>query len=1028
MATLPTSAAVAAQPSGLVMPAGTGNVGSNGTDSSITSSVGIHVSSRSSLAMVAADSADRLISARLGRCRQWLHPRRSIRGGPMAGCPDIYDTSIGLSSPTSMSDCLSAADGNSATPSQQQPSQTAPLSAGIQRPPLDEQGTQILHAMHGRWVGLLAQPLASSRSFASRRAHQARALNSRASALCSPSTPSPSPSPSRSTSSLAPSAQAIQGISHVSPNVSGTAATNDDQLDDDGSFVGNQLPRPRVSIDDSNGHGRGHGQTLPHVAMRLHPDDGMPPGRWACTCGNCSEAREMLQMQLHMPPQMPLSPPPPLQLLPSSLPPRASSMAFADTDYTANGSDIVAYTESSAARAGEVPSESGSVYIHEDQAVSSVAANAAAMASSAASALQQQAGMPTASAIAAIFSIGQPAQHVRAKGVSRAKRLSRRMTGLAARVLHPIKTRSRRSAAEIAAGSECSSALIDALKTETALATAIHTLSKTRSSGRSLPFRMRADRVHMAQGQLLHCIHTLFVHMVPADARRSRHYRFYLPEDDQIELDRGFSESVLFAAQALARGYQIRGTEMHTQALREPAWMLCSVWAAVRHVLHVRGSALWDNWVCISEAPEALDALRSVLHDFDDAWVRFERDLCFAYFGLGNAQVAGMMDPNEGEGDVAQEEEFSLLVVLLSETLQRCLEAGLVTAEQMETMDPLLILALPRLAILNAIACKGIEGLCFSEPEVTDTDANPDQQQQQQQQPVFWWFREYTAQCQRICSALSQWPAALVGILQTVFVAEEADVALENAEPALEKMLRAAEPETVPELGFVLPRKTIDLESIIDSPRSVRSMSFDCISSVCTPSSEYMDSIYKDHVGSARPHAKSVGEAPDFDECLAARIYAACSDINAPPLPKSPIMSVVPQKQQQQCLNPQSTSEVAFTSGELAGSLATTAVSSHLSWPIPLSPIAATISSPRVVSGIRSDALVSKDKTSIRDRDLERRAKLDACRAAAKQIYVDVCTVSDSLHSGPFARPFRVALEIVFRMNAEQEEPLETST
>ncbi|KAJ2841473.1 hypothetical protein J3B02_005880, partial [Coemansia erecta] len=126
MATLPTSAAVAAQPPGLVMPAGTGNVGSNGTDSSITSSVGIHVSSRSSLAMVAADSADRLISARLGRCRQWLHPRRSIRGGPMAGCPDIYDTSIGLSSPTSMSDCLSAADDNSATPSQQQPSQTAP--------------------------------------------------------------------------------------------------------------------------------------------------------------------------------------------------------------------------------------------------------------------------------------------------------------------------------------------------------------------------------------------------------------------------------------------------------------------------------------------------------------------------------------------------------------------------------------------------------------------------------------------------------------------------------------------------------------------------------------------------------------------------------------------------------------------------------------------------------------------------------------------------------------------------------------
>ncbi|KAJ2705767.1 hypothetical protein FB645_002148 [Coemansia sp. IMI 203386] len=998
MATLSTSAALAAQPTTLGTldsPAGTVNSNSNSNytatvaDSSIAASVGVHVSNRGSMAMIAADSTDRVISARLSRCRIWLHPRRSIRGAPMAGCPDIYDTSIGLSSPTSMSDCLSAAESSGTTPTQPPPSQTAQLPASSQRLPLDEQSTQILHAMHNRWQGLLAQPLGSSRSFASRRAHQARVLQSRASALCSAaSVPSPSssspPSPSCSTPSLAPSVHAMRGRHHVNSDGSGTASTADDQLDDDVSSVGSQLS---VVIEAEEG------------SVPLHPADGRHAGLWACTCSDCAGTREMLQLQ------MPLSPP--LQMLSSSLPPRASSMVFVDAEYAVHGSEYAAYTESSAGRTSDVPDEPRLVYTQDNLSSFNVAASAAAISSSTASA--HQAGMPNAPAIAGIFSIGQPTQHARAQGVSRTKRLSRRMVGLLARVVHPRKTRARRSNTEIAAGRECSGALIDALSIETALAAAIRMLSKTRTSGRSLPFRMRADRVHMAQSQLLQCIHALFVHMVPVDARRSRHYRFYLPEDDQVELDRGFSESVLFAAQALARGYQIRGTEMHTQALREPAWMLCSVWAAVRHVLHVRGSVLWEDWVCISEAPDAMDALRDVLQDFDDAWVRFERDLCFAYFGLGNAQVAGLMDPNEGEGNVAQEEEFSLLVVLLSETLQQCLETGLVTAEQMETMDPLLILALPRLAILNAIACKGVEGLCFSEPGNPDEAASPDQEQQQQQQPVFWWFREYTTQCHRISDALSQWPIDLVSILKTVFVAEEADVALQNAEPALEKMIRAAEPESAPEPGFVLPRKTIDLESIIDSPRSVRSMSFDCISSVCTPSSEYMDSIYKGQVGGARPHAKSVGEAPDFDECLAARLYAACSDIPVPPLPIPQMGPVVPQKQQT-CQTLPNTSEAASISGELAGSLAPTAVSSHLSWPHPLSPIAATVSSPRVAS---------KEKTGARD--AERKAKLDACMAAAKQIYVDVCTVSDSLHSGPFARPFRVALEIVFRMHAEED-------
>ncbi|KAJ1894107.1 hypothetical protein LPJ81_005225, partial [Coemansia sp. IMI 209127] len=326
------------------------------------------------------------------------------------------------------------------------------------------------------------------------------------------------------------------------------------------------------------------------------------------------------------------------------------------------------------------------------------------------------AGGSSAAAIVSIFSIGQPAHpHKRLiKRLARVRRLSRRLVGALARVLNLGRRRQSTDSSAYASrrvvsdsDQACSDALVAAFSAEASLMASTQLLERMRSM-QTMSFRVRADRVHLAQGQVLHCVYILFTQQVRAERRQSRHYRFYLPEDDQAELDRGFSESVLFAAQALSRGFQIRGTEMYTQALREPAWMLCSAWAALRHVLHVRGQDLWRAWTRgtgrvsgrDSRDPAQLDeiaALREVLEDFDEAWVRFERDLCFAYFGLSNAQIAGIMDPNNS-GDalapesqrIAQEEEFSLLVVLMSETLQRCLILGLATRDQMECMDPVL--------------------------------------------------------------------------------------------------------------------------------------------------------------------------------------------------------------------------------------------------------------------------------------------------------------------------------------------------
>ncbi|KAJ2738696.1 hypothetical protein GGI20_006234, partial [Coemansia sp. BCRC 34301] len=328
---------------------------------------------------------------------------------------------------------------------------------------------------------------------------------------------------------------------------------------------------------------------------------------------------------------------------------------------------------------------------------------------------------------------------------------------------------------------------------------------------------------------------------------------------------------VLFAAQALSRGFQIRGTERRTPALRDPAALLCASWAAVRHVLQTRCST---------------DALRRVLRDFDDAWIRFERDLCFAYFGLPDD------DENETPESVPHEDEFALLVVLLSETLQRGVTLSIVKSDAVATMDPQVMLALPRLAILHAIQhAHPADRLCFV---------------QSPHFPVFWWFRDYAPQCARIAQALALTPPSLYTVLMRMLAAEEADLVLADA-IAAHYELHTPPPSPASTSATQARRMTMDdLESIIiDSPRSARSMSIDCISSVID----------------CPPHIL-------VKDCI--------SSIDCPP-----------------------------------------------------------------------NIIMKECISSLFD------------PASLKQIYVDICTVADSLHSGPFARPFSLALELVFRMNLQ---------
>ncbi|KAJ2686846.1 hypothetical protein IWW39_003338 [Coemansia spiralis] len=547
--------------------------------------------------------------------------------------------------------------------------------------------------------------------------------------------------------------------------------------------------------------------------------------------------------------------------------------------------------------------------------------------------------MPSAAAIAQIFLVGQPPPGVGPRGVSRARRASQWLQSIG---------RPRASTLELA------DAVVAVFAAEAGLAASVRVLEKTRST-QSAAFRGRADRVHLAQARVLGAVHRLFLGLVPDDEHRSRHYRFYLPEEDQAELDRGFSESVLFAAQALARGFQIRGTETRTLALRDPAALLCAAWAAVRHVLQERGRELWKQWSAGSVTDADTHALRRVLADFDDAWVRFERDLCFAYFGLADTNLASDDDTDTGPG-LAQEEEFSLLVVLLSETLQRCLTLSLVSKDQVDDMDPQVILALPRLAILHAIAhAHPTDGLCFVQSDHA---------------PIFWWFREFAHHCARISAALAEIPPPLYTVLLRMLVAEEADVILADAKPVLIDIILAQQAETIPPPSPVTTAATAtvaatstgarrmtmdDLESIIDSPRSARSMSIDCISSICASDPPAYTSP-SPVCSCCLPSCQAMLDS----ERLAARLVYAVDLLVSPPLampsPRSLPPKCCPQQHHQQ------QQQAVAKEAELA-------------------------------------------------------SKLSASHATMKQIYVDLCTVADSLHSGPFARPFRVALELVFRMN-----------
>ncbi|KAI8618652.1 hypothetical protein BC830DRAFT_1107865 [Chytriomyces sp. MP71] len=194
-------------------------------------------------------------------------------------------------------------------------------------------------------------------------------------------------------------------------------------------------------------------------------------------------------------------------------------------------------------------------------------------------------------------------------------------------------------------------------------------------------FRRKNEKLHSAQKILLEIVYILFCE-IDEDMKSPRNYIARLPPDDQRELTGAFSENIYFAAQALSKGYRIRGIEQYTSELIGPAKQLAASMDALRFVFRNRA---------VSNPMPPHHDLFPVLKDFDASWTAFEQKICFFYFSATYSGLPSRID------------ETHLFQVLMSESIMRAVEASLVSQDQIESFDPSLILAIPRLSIFSAI-------------------------------------------------------------------------------------------------------------------------------------------------------------------------------------------------------------------------------------------------------------------------------------------------------------------------------------
>ncbi|XP_038219755.1 lateral signaling target protein 2 homolog [Zerene cesonia] len=200
------------------------------------------------------------------------------------------------------------------------------------------------------------------------------------------------------------------------------------------------------------------------------------------------------------------------------------------------------------------------------------------------------------------------------------------------------------------------------------------------------------NQLRHAQDRVLN-ITSQIMDQVLGDERVARGFRVKFPED---VLQDNLAGQLWFGAECLAAGSSILNREEESAAMRPLAKALTRSLETVRSLLREqclrpRGLALQDHD----------DMLHESLRIFDRLFAEFE--LCYV------SAMVNVKTPHEFEAQ-------QLICVLFSESLRRALKHNLLTQEQVDSYDPALMFAVPRLAIVSGLLIYSSGPLSIDKP------------------------------------------------------------------------------------------------------------------------------------------------------------------------------------------------------------------------------------------------------------------------------------------------------------------------
>ncbi|XP_059050576.1 lateral signaling target protein 2 homolog [Achroia grisella] len=200
------------------------------------------------------------------------------------------------------------------------------------------------------------------------------------------------------------------------------------------------------------------------------------------------------------------------------------------------------------------------------------------------------------------------------------------------------------------------------------------------------------NQLRHAQDRVLN-ITSQIMDQLLGDERVARGFRVKFPED---VLQDNLAGQLWFGAECLAAGSSIMNREEESAAMRPLARALTRSLETVRSLL--REQCLRPRELALSQHD---DMLQESLRIFDRLFAEFE--LCYV------SAMVNVKTPHEFEAQ-------QLICVLFSESLRRALKQNLLTQEQVDSYDPALMFAVPRLAIVSGLLIYSTGPLSIDNP------------------------------------------------------------------------------------------------------------------------------------------------------------------------------------------------------------------------------------------------------------------------------------------------------------------------